>query len=189
MHHPYLGNKLSALRTDRGLSIAEVAERTEISASFLSLVENGRSDIAIGRLMRLIGFYGVGLATLFPETQPADIEVVRRDEYVHLVSGDEGLDLVVLSRGEAQSMTPFVAAYEEGGGMAEPTPYEGEAFVYVLEGQVEIDVEDGDTVRLGAGDTAYVRSPARRTYRNAGTGQARLLGVIARPGPARAQGA
>ena len=64
MPQPNLGTKLRALRSDRGNSIAEVSDATGISASFLSLVENGRSDIAIGRLMRLIDFYGVGLATL-----------------------------------------------------------------------------------------------------------------------------
>lgn len=68
MPQPDLGTKLRALRTDRGLSIAEVADATGISASFLSLVENGRSDIAIGRLMRLIDFYGVGLGRCSPRS-------------------------------------------------------------------------------------------------------------------------
>ena len=126
MTQPDLGTKLRTLRSERGHSIAEVAERTGISASFLSLVENGRSDIAIGRLVRLIEFYEVGLATLFPEKPQAEIDVVRRDEYVHLVSGGEGLDLLLLSRDGDRQMTPFVAEYTEGGGMSEPTPYEGE---------------------------------------------------------------
>ena len=65
--------------------------------------------------------------------------------------------------------------------MSEPTPYEGEAFVYILEGSIGIDFEDGDSVVLGEGDTATIRSTGRRTYRNAGAGTARLLGVIARP--------
>lgn len=181
MPQPDLGTKLRALRTERTLSIAEVAEKTGISASFLSLVENGRSDIAIGRLMRLIDFYGVGLATLFPEQPQAEIEVVRRGEYVHLVSGDEGLDIVVLARDGDRDMTPFVAEYAPGGGMSEPTPYEGEAFIYVLDGSIGIDFEAGDRVVLEQGDTAYIRSTGKRTYRNAGEGTARLLGVIARP--------
>ena len=181
MTQPDLGTKLRTLRSERGHSIAEVAERTGISASFLSLVENGRSDIAIGRLVRLIEFYEVGLATLFPEKPQAEIDVVRRDEYVHLVSGGEGLDLLLLSRDGDRQMTPFVAEYTEGGGMSEPTPYEGEAFVYVLDGRVGIELEGGNAVELEPGDTAYIRSTARRTYRNAGQGTARLLGVIARP--------
>lgn len=184
MLQPDLGQKLRALRTDRGLSIAEVADATGISASFLSLVENGRSDIAIGRLMRLIDHYGVGLATLFPEKPEADVDVVRRAEYHHVVSGEEGLDLVLLTRDGERRMTPFIAEYEEGGGMSEPTPYEGEAFIFVLDGRVGIEFEHGESVVLDDGDTAYIRATGRRAYRNAGTGPARLLGVIARPADA-----
>ena len=37
-----------------------------ISASFLSLVEKDRSDITIGRLVRLIEFYGISITDLLP---------------------------------------------------------------------------------------------------------------------------
>ena len=181
MTQPDLGTKLRALRADRGHSIAEVADATGISSSFLSLVENGRSDIAIGRLMRLIDFYGVGLGTLFPESRGAGIDVIRRDEYHHVPSGEEKLDLFLITGDSERAMTTFIASYAEGGGMSEPTPYEGEAFVLVLEGAVGVRLEEGDEVELRTGDTAYIRSTGRRTYRNAGNGTARLLGVIARP--------
>ncbi len=181
MPQPDLGTKLRALRSDRGNSIAEVSDATGISASFLSLVENGRSDIAIGRLMRLIDFYGVGLATLFPESGQADVDVIRRDDHLHLASGAEGLDLVVLTRGGQRGMTPFLATYEVGGGMSEPTPYEGEAFIYVLEGRIGVELEDGEAIDLAQGDSATIRSTGRRTYRNTGDVTARILGVIARP--------
>ena len=181
MPQPDLGTKLRALRSDRGHSIAEVAEATGISASFLSLVENGRSDIAIGRLMRLIGFYGVGLSTLFPEAPDADVDVLRSGEYHRVALAEKGIELALLARDGGRAMTPFLGAYAPGAGMAAPMPQEGEVFVIVLEGTVGIDFEDGEAIELAAGDTAYIRSHGRRAYRNAGEGTARLLGVIARP--------
>src|SRR4051812_28348017 len=53
-----LGAALRGLRRARRLSLQDVAEATAISASFLSLVETGKSDITIGRLVRLVEFYG-----------------------------------------------------------------------------------------------------------------------------------
>lgn len=88
---------------------------------------------------------------------------------------------MLLSRDGDRAMTPFIAVYDEGGGMSEPTPYEGEAFVFVLDGRIGVDFENGESVMLEEGDTAYIRTTGRRTYRNAGGGSARLLGVIARP--------
>ena len=46
-----LGARLRELRRSRGVSLAEVAEGTGISASFLSTVEKGKSDITVSRLM------------------------------------------------------------------------------------------------------------------------------------------
>ena len=55
----FLGAQLRALRGARRVSLGDVARETGISASFLSLVENGRSDITIGRLTRLVDYYGI----------------------------------------------------------------------------------------------------------------------------------
>ena len=57
MNQEELGGALRALRRERKLSLGDVSSATGISASFLSLVENGKSDITVGRLMRLAGFY------------------------------------------------------------------------------------------------------------------------------------
>src|SRR5438105_3725718 len=69
---PQLGDALKALRRQRGYSLVQVAKETGISKSFLSLVESGRSDITIGRLLRLVTFYGAHIADLLPQTEPHD---------------------------------------------------------------------------------------------------------------------
>ena len=63
----HLGGALRALRLQRRASLVEVASATGISKSFLSLVENDRSDITIGRLLRLVNYYGADMADLFPQ--------------------------------------------------------------------------------------------------------------------------
>ena len=49
---------------DGQLSQAELSCAVDISSSFLSLLEPGRTDIAIGRLLHLAGFYDVELTDL-----------------------------------------------------------------------------------------------------------------------------
>ena len=65
----HLGGALRALRLQRRASLVEVASATGISKSFLSLVENDRSDITIGRLLRLVNYYGADMADLFPQAR------------------------------------------------------------------------------------------------------------------------
>ena len=64
---PALGRRLKALRVNRGLSLKEVGAETGVSPSFISMVETGRNDLSVGRLMVLADFYGVGLDDIVAE--------------------------------------------------------------------------------------------------------------------------
>jgi hypothetical protein len=52
-------------------------------------VENGKSDITIGRLARLVAFYGLPLAELLPTEPAADPDIVRKSEQRTLPSPAE----------------------------------------------------------------------------------------------------
>lgn len=55
----------------------------------------------------------------------------------------------------------------QGGGFSEPHRHPGPTFVYVLEGELETQVEDGPILRLKPGDTLYEPSEAlHRMTRN-----------------------
>jgi len=58
----------------------------------------------------------------------------------------------------------------------EPTPFEGEEFGYVLEGRIQLTVDE-DTYPLGAGDCYHVPAAASRSYRVDGASTAKLLWV------------
>ncbi len=64
MNRLELGTRLRSLRTGRGISLSQLGAATQISSSFLSLVESGRSDITISRLLRLSDFFDVDLDEL-----------------------------------------------------------------------------------------------------------------------------
>ncbi len=59
-----LGSAIRAVRTSRGLSVSELARRSELSQSFLSQVEIGNTDISVGRLVRVAEALDVALADL-----------------------------------------------------------------------------------------------------------------------------
>ena len=176
-----LGTRLRELRRSRGVSLAEVAEGTGISASFLSTVEKGKSDITVSRLMRLVHWFGVSIADLVQEPNRSPVQVVRADERRSVRLADERLSIQMLSADGNHAMMPVINAYDEGGGMADPTTHEGEEFVHVFEGQVELTVGKGEPILLGPGDSAYYRSDVPHSFRNAGRGVARFLGVTTPP--------
>jgi XRE family transcriptional regulator, regulator of sulfur utilization len=79
MNRVDLGTRLRGLRTERGLSLSQLEQATDISSSFLSLVESGKSDFTISRLVRLADFFDVELGDLVEgsRTDRRPLEVIR----------------------------------------------------------------------------------------------------------------
>jgi quercetin dioxygenase-like cupin family protein len=162
-----LGAKLRAARLARGLSLGQVAETTDISRSFLSLVENGKSDITIGRLTRLIDCYGISITELIPTAPPADAEVVRPSERRQLHSEAEGIDFLLLTPDTERTMMPMLVEFAPGAGLAEHGHHQGDEFIIVLSGELELELEGSLPRRLRTGDAAYYSAERPHRFRNA----------------------
>jgi quercetin dioxygenase-like cupin family protein len=158
-----VGVTLRQVRKARKLSLADVAEATGISASFLSLVEKDKSDITIGRLVRLIEFYGISITDLVPGHAASGYpEVVRPDERKLLHSPAEGIDVFLLTPDTQHQMMPLLVEFQPGARLAEHGQHPGEEWVLVLEGELLLELEGAEPRQLGPGHAAYY--PAERPH-------------------------
>jgi len=182
LQDPPLGPRLRELRRARGLSIKEAAAQAGISASFLSLVERGQSDLAMNRLLRLLQIYDASVVELVTPSQPRSA-VVRRGEEVRVTSAGEQIDAYLLVADTDRPLVPMIWVYEPGAAMKEQASLPTDHFSHVIAGSVTIETDDGDHA-LAAGDTIYLRAGRRFRIRNDGTEPARILGcgIQTRPG-------
>lgn len=164
--HGPLGARLRTLRQSRRLSLEEVARNTGISASFLSLVENGRNDITIGRVTRLVDFYGISITDLLPGPGGGYPDIVRGADARQLHSPGERIDLYLLTSDTDRTMMPMLLELEPGASLAEYGRHSGEEWVHVLEGELCLQVEGGKTHVLRAGDSAYYDGDCPHLFRN-----------------------
>jgi transcriptional regulator with XRE-family HTH domain len=178
-----LGTRLRALRTERGLSLSQLESATNISSSFLSLVESGKSDITISRLVRLADFFDVELSDLVEgsRTERSPLEVIRDGEGSVLASSSEGLTTRFLGHQRWQ-LSPRVTDYEAGGTLeiaggeqaAREILHHRELFIYIVTGTFEITVHGEEPVTLSRGDAVLIRDGADRVV-NTGRRAGRLL--------------
>lgn len=181
-HRQALASNLRDLRLQNGLSLANLARATGISSSFLSLVEQGRSEITIGRLIRLANFYEVELSDLLASSQATltgNVQVLRADSSTLLHSEQEGVDLYDLSRGTQWGIVAALGVHKPGGSVQIDEALGREALVFVLEGTFELVFEDGHATRLQRGEGAIYLSavPYRCTNVGRGTGQLLAVGI------------
>jgi quercetin dioxygenase-like cupin family protein len=162
-----VGAMLRSIRQGRGLSLSEVSEATQVSASFLSLVETGRSDITIGRLSRLVEFYRISITDLLPDPVAAEPDVVRAAERRLIHSPAEGIDVFLLGVDTRRSMMPMLVVFQPGASLAEYGRHPGEEFVHVLSGQMRLTLKDSEPHLLGPGDSAYYSSDRAHLFANA----------------------
>jgi transcriptional regulator with XRE-family HTH domain len=179
---PGLGPTLRAIRKARGWSLEQAGDQTGLSKSFLSLVEQGKSDITLGRLMSLVKFYGIGLADLIPEqTDGADGVVTRLDQRRHIDLPPEGLELTLLAPNSKRTMMPVWSSFAPGGHTESHVVHEGEEFVWVLEGRLALELDGSEPITLEQGDCAYFDATRAHRYRNVVRRTTKAFAVISPP--------
>lgn len=167
------------MRLEAGLPLTEVAAAAQISASFLSMVENDVSDISIGRLSRLARFYQVSFDDLLPPRSVPAWEVVREEGRERLEWVEEGFELEFLADAK-HPLRPTIARFKPRSGMTEPLRGAGDAFLYLLSGRLTIEFDRGEPALLSAGESVYVPGERNRLYRNPNNRPAVLLSVVLR---------
>jgi transcriptional regulator with XRE-family HTH domain len=170
---PTLGARLRAVREAHGVSLAKAAEDTGVSRSFLSLVERGESDISFGRLHRLINYYGIHIGDLVP-TGRAEVEgYVAAGTETLLHSPSEGIELHLLAPDTEHSIAPFICIFAAGAHTTDWEGHDGEEFVHVAEGSIEVSFYErepltmrrGDSLMYGGREVCGMRNPTKRETR------------------------
>jgi transcriptional regulator with XRE-family HTH domain len=176
-----LGSRLRQLRRERNRSLQDVADATGISVSFLSHIENDKSDLTVNRMLRLASYYGVDISELLPDGTGGDPVVVRKGEQQHYFSPSEHIEIALLGPRGAKEMQPMDVSFEPGGHAAEYARHDGAEFLHVLSGAVRVELEGHEPFVLEAGDSAYYRADRAHKISSVGDEGARLFAVVSPP--------
>jgi transcriptional regulator with XRE-family HTH domain len=174
-----LGRRLRELRTARGLRLADLARESGLSVSFLSQVEQGQSDIAVGRLMRIAHALQVALTDLVDLPSTPSRSLVRADERATLPTPTKGLKIELLADSLADGEIYAISHLAPGAGVeARGDRPPGQAyFIYMLDGPAVIEFAGGDAVNLDEGDSISFTSEDFRRLTNARDTTTRLLWI------------
>ena len=184
------GAALKAIRAKRGWTLADVSRRTGLTVSALSKVENDKIALTFEKLVRLSEGLKIDVAQLFgstaeePPIGPA--EGATRRSVTRAGEGEaievEGSNYVYLATDLLHKrMIPIlgevckrdISEYDE------LLHHDGEEFVYVVEGTLELHTALYTPVRLETGDSVYFDSGMGHAYVSVGNGPCRILSVNA----------
>lgn len=183
-----LGEKLRSLRKRRGYTLADLSLRSGFSTSALSKMETERVGLTYDKLTRLCAALEVELGSLFldqppaPPAAPGRRSIARRGEgrglstgtydYLYLAPELSRKRLVpILGKVSARSLQEFGPLIK----------HEGEEWIFVLKGQLEVHTEFYEPAILDEGDSIYLDSGMGHAYLSRTAGGTEIIAVCTDP--------
>lgn len=142
-----IGVKIKSLRKERRLTLKQVADRTNLSISFISQVERSKSSITLESLKKISEALGVNPSYFFSESDQKSATTIIRN-----IIGDTDILLNnffykdLSGTMENPQFHPILVLLKPGANREESYSHAGQEFLYVLEGKltVIIDKEEHD---------------------------------------------
>lgn len=187
--HKRIGEKIRKLREVRDLSVEELAEQCQCNPEVISQLETGHLVPSLAPLLKIARGLGVRLGTFLDDDPHSGAIITRTGHHESSVrfsglgtSNLSTLDFFSLAPNKKdRHMEPFLVDIHPT--VAEDcmlSSHEGEEFIYVLSGQIEVTYGK-DIHILSADDSIYYDSVVPHEVRAAGETPARILAVIYTP--------
>lgn len=161
---PDVGEIIKRLRLQRGRSLREVAAASGVSVSFLSQVERGQSDIALGRLARIAQYFDHDVGSLLGYTaRRAQPQFVRDDDRLSIDRG-EGVRYEVL-RLPGVAMEVILIEFAPRTAFRDTLTHEGIDIFLVTHGETVLSV-NGIDYSMRSGDCAVWSAAYKHRIRN-----------------------
>ncbi|MGQ8336062.1 helix-turn-helix domain-containing protein [Sunxiuqinia sp. A32] len=184
-----VGEKIKQIRELKKVSLEELSERTNLDIALVKKVEDEKVVPSLAPLIKIARALGVRLGTFLDDSDQLGPVVVRAEEHaqgVRFVSqgaeAREHLNFLSLASDKAgRHMEPFIVEIEP----SQQSDYmlsshEGEEFIYVLEGEVEINYGK-DVYLLKKGDSIYMDSIVSHNVHVGSNLPAKILAVVYAP--------
>jgi transcriptional regulator with XRE-family HTH domain len=179
-----LGERVRERRKELGLSLEELASRTGLTASFLSLIERNINNPSLDSLYRIAEALDVPpfyFSVDYHSAAGVQNPVVRHNERIQITfpPGDVTSELLVPNL--RNRLEVFISRVQPAAGNVARTPkMASEECLYVMEGKLRVVLNDQEYL-LEAGDSIYIQGFSLREISAVGEGEAVFLSAITPP--------
>ena len=183
-----LGSKIKGIRESRNLSIEEIAESSGLTVDQINSIENDENLPSLGPLIKIARAMGVRLGTFMDDNDALGPVVCRAEdrEKDNSISFSNGavdarkhMEYHPLAQQKAgRHMEPFVIDINpEDKPEFTLSAHEGEEFIYVMNGEVEIEYGK-EKYTLHEGDSIFYDSIVKHHVHGAPGKSAKILAVV-----------
>ncbi|PIB22880.1 XRE family transcriptional regulator [Amylibacter kogurei] len=177
-----LGADLRALRKSRGITLAQMAEKTQRSVGWVSQIERDLSEPSITDLRKLSHILGVSISLFFGQSDMKENEkgrIVRASARRQIGGGDAGLIEELLSPDLTDDFEMVRSVFQPNAKLSEFVTRDTQEVGYLISGRLTLWLGD-EKFDLEAGDSFRIRAE-RFKWENPHSETAVAIWVIAPP--------
>lgn len=176
------GRRLRSTRSALGWTLAEVARQSGISMATISRAERGQLALSYEKFSALAQVLKLDIGTMFAqgnEPMPLQGPVLTRSGQGVAYRGLAFTYEFLATQAAGKQMNPILGTVHARRieGPEDFARHEGEEWIYVLSGSVEVHFEDGSLVELARGDSLYFDSRLGHAYISTSRQLARTVGA------------
>ncbi len=184
-----VGEKIKSLRESKNISREEVAERSGLTVEQVISIEEDVNLPSLAPLIKIARVLGVRLGTFLDDSSDLGPVVTRKTDKIESISfsnnADQArkhMDYFALSKAKSgRHMEPFIIDIASSVNSSfNASSHEGEEFIYVLEGTIEINYGK-ETYILSQGDSIYYDSIVSHHVHAYQGATAKILAVVYTP--------
>jgi transcriptional regulator with XRE-family HTH domain/KaiC/GvpD/RAD55 family RecA-like ATPase len=169
-----VGTRIKELRTRIGMSQKELADKVDLTPSFISQMESNQITPSLNSFIQICNTLGVSLSDLLEKRSEDAPWIIRKEKIFSQPSYKEaGMKGFQIVQNGNMSGT-FIALEPYAKITRQVIPSEGKRFVYVLKGDISMTINGkGETLRTG--DSLYLNKEVASLLKNEGGDNAEIL--------------
>lgn len=172
-----IADKIKELRRDKGYTLKDLADKTDLSISFLSQVENGSSSLAITSLKKLADAFSVPMTYFFQDMAAHSYHVKGEEQKSFKMENLPSEFIRVSGDFSGRVLESMIVTIPGGQKHGHKYSHPGEEFAYVLEGVLIVEIED-EQYLVQAGDSIHYPSLLSHQWTNPLSTSVKILSVI-----------
>jgi len=182
-----LGDKIKTLRKKAGMTQKELAEQVGLTPSFISQLEKNLISPSLDSLLKLSEKLNTQPIYFLTDGESGPLQKMvikpgeRQDIQLPALRGTDIKLQLLVSDVLNRRMEPCLLTMKEGAAIdGHFYGHKGDEFVYVIEGELEVEIQDERQV-VRQGDSLYIESTFPSKWVNTGKGDAVILWVLSPP--------
>ena len=179
-----VGERIKQVREKKGLSLEDIFKRTDVDVALLSQIEEGEVAPPLGTIIKLAKALEMKMGFFISGKEDQAYTIIRRKDRKAVSRFDAkrvkhyGYEYKSLApHKKNRHMDPFLVTLEPSKTEEERSSHDGQEFIFVLQGEMEVRLVD-DTYVLAPGDAIYYDSTVPHLVKCHGEETTMILAVL-----------